>query len=214
MNNTALNTTRWWWRKSPNSNKSGHIPEKTTPNPSINGADENASLFSLYSYGDSLAAPSYPLSSSIKAHRAKSEYSANHSTDVESTASIRSKPWISKNIASLEDDQSSNYDQNERDSTAFIHDSVSSSSSSIPNIVCIDSSSANIIDGASARQGHHKETSPSLQETKKGTFVGYIVNKPLHGKLKVGLGKLVGSKSYSNNNQKVEKSISRRKSVS
>ncbi|OBZ82898.1 hypothetical protein A0J61_09054 [Choanephora cucurbitarum] len=133
------NTTRWWWKKSSNSSKSDPIP--TT----LNEPDEEGSVCS---YGDSLTP--YPVSSSMRAQRTRSEYSANFSTDVESTASIRSKPWVSKHVdhESLEDSQS----------IRSRPDSIASDN----NVVV---------------------TQPL--ETKKGTLVDYIVNKPLQLKVRL-----------------------------
>ncbi|KAG1083072.1 hypothetical protein G6F42_022344 [Rhizopus arrhizus] len=111
-NTTSTSNTRWWWKKS-SSKRSKKAPPsiKSSVPSSVNGADENASMFSLYSYGESLFAPSsvHNISSSIRGQHTKSEYSGV--SDVESTASIISKPWISKNIIALDSDQALKHDE-------------------------------------------------------------------------------------------------------
>ncbi|RCH87689.1 hypothetical protein CU098_009037 [Rhizopus stolonifer] len=87
MNN---NTIKWWWKKAPPSDPV--IPSVAC---SLKGTDEDSSLYSL--------------PASTRAQHTKSEYSGQFSSDVESTASIISKPWISKNIISPDQEQKEEY---------------------------------------------------------------------------------------------------------
>ncbi|GAA5805189.1 hypothetical protein HPULCUR_010703 [Helicostylum pulchrum] len=144
---------------------------------SINGADEDASMFSLYSCGESLNCPStVHVSSSIRAQHTKSEYSGNFS-DVESNASILSKPWISRNVTENRSFRDSIYEQEVQD-----NDSIISYSHSMP---------------ASTSLHDNMEDSK-----RRASIVDYIVKKPLHGKLKAGFGKLVGRSNSTSNGRR------------
>lgn len=112
-------SSRWWWKK-----RTSFITKKPTPvtDSSIHstGANEDASIFTLYSYTESLIAPPSlhnRASSSLYVQHTKSEYSGTLS-DVESNASIWSKPWtsqeiiLSSDINIPEDEQESLYQSN------------------------------------------------------------------------------------------------------
>ncbi|KAL7333840.1 hypothetical protein PS15p_202696 [Mucor circinelloides] len=202
-NTTSTSNTRWWWKKS-SSNRSKKAPPsiKSSVPSSVNGADENASMLSLYSYGESLFAPSsvHNISSSIRGQHTKSEYSGV--SDVESTASIISKPWISKNIIALDSDQAlkkdevaddSDDEEDGEDVDSFVSGSLSYSLPLANNA----SSSVEILGYSKISMENLSFTPPiSSSAPRRGSLVDYIVNKPLHGKLKAGFGRLVGSKSH------------------
>lgn len=159
---TTTNTTKWWWNKK-SSTKQKSIEQKSIAS-SINGADEDASMFSLYSYSDSLHTPStVNVSSSIRAQHTKSEYSGNFS-DIESNASILSKPWISKNMI----DNKSNKDSvtNDDDDNSVGSDEQYSYSLPVSN-------------------AYSAEDLTDISSKRRESLVEYIANKPLHGKLKV-----------------------------
>lgn len=185
-NATSTSNSRWWWKKS-SSTKSKKAPPsvKSSVPSSVYGADENASMFSLYSNGESLFAPSsvHNISSSIRAQHTKSEYSGI--SDVESTASIISKPWISKNMIALESDQPLKQDEEASDS-GDDDDSFVSKSVSYP-LTNNASSSAEILDYSKISMEDLSSTPPisSFIPRRRSSLVEYIVNKPLHGKLKV-----------------------------
>lgn len=189
----TTSTTRWWWKKSLNSRTKDAPPSiKSSVPSSVNGADENASIFSLYSYGESLFTPSsvYNISSSIRAQHTKSEYS--NMSDVESNASILSKPWISRNMITpdsgqpLKQDEADDTDEeDEEDIDSFVAESFSYS---LPQVN--KTSSSDILDFSKmSMEEEEKDVSfsapPTSPPRRRGSLVDYIVNKPLHGKLKV-----------------------------
>lgn len=197
-NTTSTPNTRWWWKKSSNNRAKKAPPSiKSSVPSSVNGADENASMFSLYSYGESFFAPSsvHNISSSIRGQHTKSEYSGM--SDVESTASIISKPWISKNIIALDSDQALKHDEVADDSDdeedgedgedgedvdSFVSGSLSYSLPLANNA----SSSVEILGYSKISMENLSFTPPtSSAAPRRGSLVDYIVNKPLHGKLKV-----------------------------
>ncbi|KAK4516225.1 uncharacterized protein ATC70_011194 [Mucor velutinosus] len=196
-NATSTSNSRWWWKKSSNT-KSKEVQSsiKSSVPSSLNGADEDASMFSLYSYGESLFAPSpvRNISSSIRAQHTKSEYSGI--SDVESTASIISKPWISRNIIAQESDQPLKQDEEANNSESDV-DSFVSRSVSYP-LTNNASSSAEILDYSKISMENLSSTAPMPSSTprRRSSLVEYIVNKPLHGKLKAGFGRLVGNKNH------------------
>lgn len=184
-------TIRWWWKKSSNSRSKKTPPSiKSSVPSSINGADEDASMFSLYSYGESMFTPSsvHNISSSIRAQHTKSEYS--NMSDVESNASILSKPWISRNMITPGSDQPLKQDEaddtDEEDIDSFISDSLSYSLSQVNK-----TSLSDILDFSkmSMEEEEEKDVSfsapPTSPPRRRGSLVDYIVNKPLHGRLKV-----------------------------
>lgn len=183
-NATSTSHSRWWWKK-PSNTRSKKIPPSTKSSvPStVNGADEGASMFSLYSYGESLFAPSsvHNISSSIRAQHTNSEYSGI--SDVESTASIISKPWISRNIIAPESGYPLKQDEeaSRDDVDSFVSRSVSfpPSNSSF--------SSAEILDYSKISMEDSSSTPPISSSTprRRSSLVEYIVNKPFQGKLKV-----------------------------
>ncbi|GAN10396.1 hypothetical protein MAM1_0351c09937 [Mucor ambiguus] len=199
-NATSTSNSRWWWKKSSNTSSKKAIPSTKSSVPSsVNGADENASMFSLYSYGESLFAPSsvHNISSSIRAQHTKSEYSGI--SDVESTASIISKPWISRNMITPGSDQFLRQGEEASESGDDV-DSFVSRSVSYP-LTNNASSSAEILDYSKISLEDPSSTPPISSSTprRRSSLVEYIVNKPLHGKLKAGFGRLVGNKSYNHN---------------
>lgn len=161
-------TTKWWWNKKSNPKQQQQQPKSSNKQKSVasslNGADEDASMFSLYSCGgESLNCPSTVHgASSIRAQHTKSEYSGNFS-DVESNASILSKPWISRNMmAENKSIRDSIYEPKDEEDTC----SIVSYAHSLPVSTSL-----------------HDDT---IEDSKRrGSIVDYIVNKPLHGKLKV-----------------------------
>ncbi|KAI9361306.1 hypothetical protein BD770DRAFT_425687 [Pilaira anomala] len=174
MSTMTSTTTKWWWNKKSNSKQQKSSKQKSVAS-SLNGADEDASMFSLYSCGESLNCPStVQASSSIRAQHTKSEYSGNFS-DVESNASILSKPWISRNMmAENKSIRDSIYEPKDEVDTC----SIVSYAHSLPVSTSL-----------------HEDT---IEDSKRrGSIVDYIVNKPLHGKLKAGFGKLVGRSNSS-----------------
>ncbi|KAG2210243.1 hypothetical protein INT47_003228 [Mucor saturninus] len=160
---TTTNTTKWWWNKKP-SPKQISTDQKSVAS-SINGADEDASMFSLYSYSESLHTPStINASSSIRAQHTKSEYSGNFS-DIESNASILSKPWISRNMIDNKSNKDSVPDDDDDDNSVGSDEQYSYS---LP-----------------VSNTYSAEDLPDINPKRRGSLVEYIVNKPLHGKLKV-----------------------------
>lgn len=160
---TTNTTTKWWWNKK-SSPKHKSSKQKSVAS-SINGADEDASMFSLYSCNESLHTPStIDASSSIRAQHTKSEYSGKFS-DIESNASILSKPWISRNI--MLDNKSTKDSFPDDDDNSMASDEQYSYSLPVSNT-------------------HSSEDLPTnINPKRRGSLVEYIVNKPLHGKLKV-----------------------------
>lgn len=176
-------STRWWWKKSSSSshtkNKEPSIRSSVVS--SVNGADEDASMFSLYSYGESFYSPSSVRNVSIRAQHTKSEYSGQFS-DVESNASILSKPWISRNIIAPGSDNASEHGQKEEEE----YHSFVSEPCSILQVNPI-TSSTDMLDSSFASSTSKSVSSPPPRAKRRGSFVDYITNKPLHGKLKVSL---------------------------
>lgn len=189
----TTSTTRWWWKKSSNSRTKKTPPSiKSSIPSSVNGADENASIFSLYSYGESMFTPSsvYNISSSIRAQHTKSEYS--NMSDVESNASILSKPWISRNIITPDSDQPLKQDEvddtdeeDEEDIDSFISESFSSSLSQVNKTFSSDALDIPRISMEEEEKNTSFSVPPTSPPRRRGSLVDYIVNKPLHGKLKV-----------------------------
>jgi hypothetical protein len=174
-------TTRWWWKKSSSTATSKKIEPsiKSSVVSSVNGADEDASILSLYSYGESLYSPSSVRNVSIRAQHTKSEYSGQFS-DVESNASILSKPWVSRNVISPESDNASKHDEEEEEEgKSFISESCSTPQ------VNPATSSTDILDSSFVSSTSKSVSSPQPRTKRRGSFVDYITKKPLHGKLKV-----------------------------
>lgn len=171
-------STKWWWSK-----KSKKAPKEKSIASSINGADEGASMFSLYSNDQSLYCPStYQVSSSIRGHHTKSEYSGNYS-DVESNASILSKPWISRNMIenrsirdSLQNMEVEIVDGSDKNNNDDDGSSVLSTDDKYAYSIPMRSSSTDNLDNS---------IPPSMRPKRRASLVDYIVNKPLHGKLRV-----------------------------
>jgi hypothetical protein len=175
---TTTSATKWWWNKKPK-------PTKSVAS-SINGADEDASIFSLYSYNNNdyyCPTTTKTVSSSLHAQHTKSEYSV----DIESNASILSKPWISKNMTETEaeaDQQQqqqqqqqhtmSDEDDEEEDDDAYSAPPLDSTDFLDDSPIIQSSNSSCII-----------KESPSKPPKRRASLVDYIVNKPLHGKIKV-----------------------------
>lgn len=160
---TTNTATKWWWNKK-SSTKQKSTKQKSVAS-SINGADEDASMFSLYSYSESLHTPStVHASSSIRAQHTKSEYSGNFS-DIESNASILSKPWVSRNMMI---DNKSTKDSIPDENNSIASNEQYSYSLPVNNTFSNDSEELN-----------------NINPKRRGSLVEYIVNKPLHGKLKV-----------------------------
>ncbi|KAI8639297.1 hypothetical protein BD408DRAFT_421711 [Parasitella parasitica] len=200
----TTSTTRWWWKKSSNRGPKKTVPSiKSSVPSSINGADENASMFSLYSYGESLFAPSsvHNAPSSICAQHTKSEYSGL--SDVDSTASILSKPWISRNMITSESDQPLKQDIAEDDSDEDI-DSFNSESFSPEN----NTPSSEIIDFSKMPVEEVNDYATSSPPIRRGSLVDYIVKKPLHGKIKAGFGRLVGNKNQGHSDGSQQRELS------
>ncbi|KAL0139051.1 hypothetical protein V8B55DRAFT_1520332 [Mucor lusitanicus] len=188
-NATSTSNSRWWWKKS-SSTKSKKAPPsvKSSVPSSVYGADENASMFSLYSNGESLFAPSsvHNISSSIRAQHTKSEYSG-----------ISDQTMDIQNMIALGSDQPLKQDEEASDS-GDDDDSFVSKSVSYP-LTNNASSSAEILDYSKISMEDLSSTPPisSFIPRRRSSLVEYIVNKPLHGKLKAGFGRLVGNKSHS-----------------
>lgn len=181
MTTTTISTTKWWWSK-----KTKKAPKEKSIASSINGADEDASMFSLYSNDQSLYCPSstYQVSSSIRGHHTKSEYSGNYS-DVESNASILSKPWISRNIIenrSIRDSiQNMELGFNDND-----NDDDNNSRNDVSSVLSVEDKYAYSIPMRSSSTDNLDNSIPPLMRPKRrASLVDYIVNKPLHGKLRV-----------------------------
>ena len=154
MNTTS---TKWWWNKK-STKKIQSIAS------SINEADEGASMFSLYSYDPSMYCSSYhQISSSIKAHHTKSEYSVNFS-DVDTNASIKSRPWISRNVIENKSLHESIQDETLEEEEDDDHSSLGSEQehTSLP-----------------------ATRTPAMAPKRRASLVDYLVSKPLHGKIKV-----------------------------
>ncbi|KAL9545509.1 hypothetical protein MBANPS3_007118 [Mucor bainieri] len=209
-NATPTSSSRWWWKKTANARSKKAPPSiKSSVPSSVNGADEGASMFSLYSYGESLFTPSsvHNMSSSIRAQHTKSEYSGI--SDVESTASIISKPWVSRNMIAPESDQPLKQDEEASDSGDDM-DSFVSRSVSYP-LTNNASSSAEILDCSKISMEDLSSSPPISSSTprRRSSLVEYIVNKPLHGKLKAGFGRLVGkSHNHSHNDSEQQQGLS------
>jgi hypothetical protein len=178
----STTTTRWWWKKSSNNPKKKEPSIKGSVISSVNGADEDASMFSLYSYGESLYSPSSVRNVSIRAQHTKSEYSGQFS-DVESNASILSKPWISRNVISPESDSASKQEQEQEQEEDQSSVSESDSIPQIDPITC----STDILESSFVSSTSKSVSSPQPRTKRRGSFVDYITKKPLHGKLKVSL---------------------------
>lgn len=126
---TAQSNTRWWWKKrtpTPITKKSlRQTSTRNSVHSTVNGADEDASIFTLYSYAESLVAPPSihnRASSSLYVQHTKSEYSANYS-DVESNASIMSKPWTSQEIIITTDNKLNEEEEDEAEEEKSLYKS-------------------------------------------------------------------------------------------
>ncbi|CEP07745.1 hypothetical protein [Parasitella parasitica] len=202
----ATTSTRWWWKKSSGrggSKKTAPSIKSSVPS-SINGADENASMFSLYSYGESLLATSsvHNIPSSIYAQHTKSEYSGI--SDVDSTASILSKPWISRNVINSENDQPLKQDITKNVFDEEDIDSLKSESFSKEN----NTSSSQIIDFSKISMQEENDHPTSSSPIRRGSLVDYIVKKPLHGKIRAGFGRLVGNKNHNHSDGSQQQELS------
>jgi hypothetical protein len=165
---TLTTSSKWWWnKKSTSTNTDTNTKKKFSKEKSvassINGADEGASMFSLYSYDQQslyYCPSTIHVSSSIRAQHTKSEYSGNFS-DVESNASILSKPWISRNIL-VQEEQEQQHEQPEE-----IDDDEDDS------ILSFDDKLENSTD--------HLDNNKNIRPKRRASLVEYIVQ----GKLKV-----------------------------
>lgn len=202
-NTTTATSTKWWWNKKPKSTtsttkSSKHQKQKSVAS-SLNGADEGASMFSLYSYADttsdSVYCPSVMVSSSMYAQHTTSEYSGNFS-DIESTASIRSKPWISRNmfenksIKSMLSSQQQEEQPKQEEEIVFSKEEQDEEEeysvlkpSSTDESPIMTSSSSIVVDSSTAQP---QEDAIVPTPKRRASLVDYIVHKPsFHGKLKV-----------------------------
>ncbi|KAI8887386.1 hypothetical protein K501DRAFT_44832 [Backusella circina FSU 941] len=195
-----MTSTKWWWKKQPktSSTKSTAVlPTSSAKSITSNGADENASMLSLYSCterggrdADSVFAHSY-VASSTRAQHTRSEYSGNFS-DIESNTSILSKPWISRNLAS------------NIPSSPESSDDTSSIASHQRSSLVDDTTTNDIL--LLQEQPHNQK--------RRGSLVDYFtVNKPLQGKLKAGFGKLIRNQT-NDTQQQQHPTTARRKSYS
>lgn len=165
-----MTSSKWWWKKQPktSSTKSTTVlPASSGKSITSNGADENASILSLYPAtergrdADSIFAHSY-VASSTRAQHTRSEYSGNIS-DIESNTSILSKPWISRNLAT---------------NIASPPESSDDTSSIVSN-----QHSSSLMDDTTTNDDLLQE---QHNQKRRGSLVDYFtVNKPLQGKLKV-----------------------------
>ncbi|KAI9478902.1 MAG: hypothetical protein EXX96DRAFT_619810 [Benjaminiella poitrasii] len=246
MNKTST-TSKWWWRRPSTTNNRNQattptIGTNTTPTidtntttpttPTINtnttttpistsnhgSADEGASMFTLYSYGDSIIAPPSVsnLSNSILVrHTAKSEYS-----EVASNASILSKPWVSKSVLPQENDpllikydnefempvdsEDDDDDEDQNDPTIITNTATYSTpqSNNSRNLAITTTVTDDNILATDHTLPLPSLTSPSppppeTTSRRRGSLVDYLINKkPLHGKLKAGFGRFVRNKNY------------------
>ncbi|KAI7901845.1 uncharacterized protein BX663DRAFT_561900 [Cokeromyces recurvatus] len=199
MNKNSV--SKWWWRKS-----SSTTTREENPSSLINdnhdlssmivnhGADENASIFTLYSYNESILSPS-----SILVHHGTTR--SEHS-EVASNASILSKPWVSKGLIMQQENESLLNTNEPKTITIETEEEEDNNDDEAPDIIIYskDSSSDGILNSSLQPSPITATDLPQTTNKRRPSLVDYLMNKkPLHGKLKAGLvGRFVKNKNFNN----------------